>query len=163
MASRGWFKTRKSAIFLSFISLLLCTREVPALDISLHSAFKVILVLMFCHVWLFFSRADWRGSKDEMLLDMINKQRTSVNVCSYTYWMTGCNWLQPVWCNKAHYYANPASPCDSNVVCWVTEGEKGKRQSRVWDWEGKRANEWLRVGVIAVCLLVRLSVPLRSL
>ena len=103
--------------------------------------------------FFFFPKSRVKGSKDEMLLDMINKQRTSVNVCSYTHWMTGCNWLQPVWCNKAHYYANPASPSDSNVLCceWECETERGKR-----------ANEWLRVGATAVCLRARLSVPLRS-
>lgn len=57
----------------------------------LHSAFNVILVLMFFMSALFFSslKSRLKGSKDEMLLDMINKQQTSVNVCSYTHWMTG--------------------------------------------------------------------------
>lgn len=121
--------------------------------------------------FFFFLKSRLKGSKDEMLLDMINKQPTSVNVCSYTHWMTGCNWLQPVWCNKAHYYANPASPCDSNVVCWewVREGGRAGRKRhnqesvRPSEREREKANEWLCVSVFAVCLCARLSVPLRSL
>lgn len=144
--------------------------QIPSLDIYLHSALRVVLVLMFFMSATFFFplKSRLKGSKDEMLLDMINKQQTSVNVCSYTHWMTGCNWLQPVWCNKAHYYANPSGPGDSNVVCcgWVRERERrGKRdnQESVRRRERKRANEWLRVSVIALCFCARLSVPLRSL
>lgn len=85
-----------------------------------------------------------------MLLDMINRQPTGVNFCSYTHWMTGSNWLQPVWCNKAHYYANPASLSDSSVA-WAREREKEKRQSR----EGEGAEEWLRVSVIGVWVCAR--------
>lgn len=101
-----------------------------------------------------------------MLLDMINKQRTSVNVCSYTQWMTGCNWLQPVWCNKAHYYANPVSPSDSDVVYWERQRkrEKEERQSKECETESKTEQmNGLCVGVITVCVHARLSVPLRSL
>lgn len=59
----------------------------------LHTAFKVILVLVFfmLHPPSFFLKSRLKGSKDEMLLDMINKQQTGVNVCGYTHWMTGCN------------------------------------------------------------------------
>lgn len=101
--------------------------------------------------FFFYLKSRLKGSKDEMLLDMINKQQTSVNVCSYTHWMTGCNWLQPVWCNKAHYYANPASPSDSNVVyCeWGRERErdKEKRQSGKCETERQRRQMNGRVSV----------------
>lgn len=78
-----------------------------------------------------------------MLLDMINKQQTSVNVCSYRHWMTGCNWLQPVWCNKAHYYANPASPSDSSVVCceWARRKRDNQESVRLKGIE----SEWMAV------------------
>lgn len=85
----------------------------------------------------------WRWN----VVDMINKQQSGVNVCSYTHWMTGCNWLQPVWCNKAHYYVNPASPSDSNVLCCVcvTESARGKRDNQVSARRrlGNGVNEWL--------------------
>lgn len=131
----------------------------------LHTAFKVILVLMFfmSPPPFFFLKSRLKGSKDEMLLDMINKLKTGVNVCSYTHWMTGCNWLQPVWCNKAHYYANPASPSDSTVV-WVKEREKEKRQSRGCETEREteQMNGCVSVQSEGVCVQ-GLSVPLRSL
>lgn len=123
--------------------------QIPSLDIYLHSALRVVLVLMFFMSATFFFplKSRLKGSKDEMLLDMINKQRTSVNVCSYTHWMTGCNWLQPVWCNKAHYYANPSGPGDSNVVCcgWVREREREgeKRQSRKCETEREKESKWM--------------------
>lgn len=78
-----------------------------------------------------------------MLLDMINKQQTSVNVCSYTHWMTGCNWLQPVWCNKAHYYANPGSPSDSNVVCCEWERGRRKRDNQESVRLRGKASKWM--------------------
>lgn len=98
-----------------------------------------------------------KGSKDEMLLDMINKQRTSVNVCGYRHWMTGCNWLQPVWCNKAHYYANPASPSDSNVVC--CEWARGKRDNQECETERdrERVNGCVSVWSQCVCVHACLS------
>lgn len=135
--------------------------QIPSLDIYLHSALRVVLVLMFFMSATFFFplKSRLKGSKDEMLLDMINKQRTSVNVCSYTHWMTGCNWLQPVWCNKAHYYANPSGPGDSNVVCcgWVREREReGGKETIKKVWDGEREREQMNgcVSVWSHCVSV---------
>lgn len=122
----------------------------------LHLTFKVIPMLMafMLPVCLFFLKRRCKGSKDKLLLDMINKQQTSVNVFCYRHWMTGCNWFQSVWCNMAHYYANPASG-----VLRVQVREKEERQSGECETE----NECLSVGEMAACWCARLSVPLRSL
>lgn len=47
------------------------------------------------------------------------------------------NWLQPVWCNKAHYYANPSPALVIAVWCvlWVRERREKRQSRRVWDWE----------------------------
>lgn len=49
--------------------------------------FYVRLLFFVC----FLSSELSEGSKDEMLLDMMNKQQSSVSVCSSTPWMTGGN------------------------------------------------------------------------
>lgn len=65
------------------------------------------------------------------------------------------NWLQPVWCNKAHYYANPASSCDSKVVCFECEGERRKRDNQKSVRLREREQMNGRLSVWSQCICVR--------
>lgn len=146
-------------------------RQISALDIHLHSASEVILQPMFSHVDIFYfhplahrppslkSRMKWL--KDEMLLDMINKLQTGVNVCRYTHtrWPTLIDYSQ---CDATRNI----TMLIQSALTWCAMSEKRERVQTiktVWVWGGGRPNAWLCLSAITASLCARLSVPMSSL
>lgn len=86
--------------------------------------------------------------KDEMLLDMINKLQSGVNVCGYTHtrWPTVIDYSQ---CDATRRI----TMLIQSALTWCAMSEKRERGQTVWVWEGERDQTvWSQWVCVHACL-----------